>query len=1089
MNRGQLLATFIAQIGKDALVSHDIMELDELVNQANEANREDIIYTTISNEKGEVLTSQFASINYRYPRLSSLHSGLPNDIELQEIITVMKKREPIIEFSVPIAMYVKTIGKVTLGISEYGVRREIVRIIVFVIALNAAVAMVLGSVLFIISRKMILDPVAELSHAISLLASGDLTARVSVEASGEVKTLVDGFNHMLDSLEQVTVSKNYMDNIIKSINDALIVVSSDRKIILVNAAALSLLGYEEKELIGSPVEMIFDHGPGDSGMIIGQIYNKGLISNIETAYRTKDGRVVPLLFSGMTLSLKKGSTGMVFVAKDIADRIRTETSLRESEERFRLLVEDVKDYAIIMLDPAGNVMSWNLGAKRIKGYRDEEIIGRHFSRFYPEEDVQQGKPQRELERAAADGRFEDEGWRIRKDGSRFWANVAISALRDKTGQLRGFSKITRDITERKRADEALRKSEEHFRALIENGSDIISELDEHGTILYESPSVERVLGHRPSDMHGKKAFEFIHPDDIAVVANAISQGMSEPGATYSVEYRFRHQDGTWRTMESVGKFFISSSGAMGAIVNSRDITERKRAEAALRESEAFIQDILATVDEAFVVIDRDYRILTANKAYCTQAGKSLATIIGQHCYEISHHATRPCHELEQGCACNRTFETGESTVSVHTHTDETGKLTHKDVKTFAIKGKSGEITTIIEVINDITEKTALENQLRHAQKLEGIGTLAGGIAHDFNNILSAIIGYGHVTLMKMPKDDPLRMNIEHIMESADRAAALTQSLLAFSRKQITNRKPVELNSVLRKVEKFLVRVIGEDVAVRLALAEGALTIFADAGQLEQVFMNLATNARDAMPHGGSFTIETSIKELDGGFVSAHGYGKLGTYAMISATDTGVGMTEETRRKIFEPFFTTKEVGKGTGLGLAMVYGIIKQHEGFINVYSETGKGTTFKIYLPLIKTEAMEKQPIITAEYSKGGTETILLAEDDPAVRKLTLLVLEQMGYTVIIANDGEEAITKFMENKDRIQLLLFDIIMPKMNGRAAYEEIKKTKPDIPVLFASGYSPDMLSEKALIEKGAAIVYKPSSPLELSKKVRDVLDRK
>ena len=342
--------------------------------------------------------------------------------------------------------------------------------------------------------------------------------------------------------------------------------------------------------------------------------------------------------------------------------------------------------------------------------------------------------------------------------------------------------------------------------------------------------------------------------------------------------------------------------------------------------------------------------------------------------------------------------------------------------------------------------------------------------------------------MKMPKNDPLRMNIEHILASADRAASLTRSLLTFSRKQILDRKPVDLNRILKKVEKFLIRVIGEDIAVHLTLAESALIILADAGQLEQVFMNLATNARDAMPNGGSFMIETTSMKMVSGFVATHGYGKPGTYAVISVTDTGVGMKEETRKKIFEPFFTTKEVGKGTGLGLAMVYGILKQNEGFINVYSEPGKGTTFQIYFRLIKTAAVEGQKAVEALYPKGGTETILLAEDDVNLRELSVVVLEQMGYTVITASDGQDAVAKFMENKDRIQLLLFDMMMPKMNGRAAYEEIRKVMPTVPVLFASGYSPDMLREKDLIETGSAMIMKPMSPQALLKKVREMLDR-
>ena len=531
---------------------------------------------------------------------------------------------------------------------------------------------------------------------------------------------------------------------------------------------------------------------------------------------------------------------------------------------------------------------------------------------------------------------------------------------------------------------------------------------------------------------------------------------------------------------------LDDEGELLSII--RDITERKKAEAALMSSEKFIEDILTSIDEAFVVVDRDYRILSANRAYCEQAGKSLGHIIGEHCYEISHHTTQPCHEPGHVCACKSTFETGEPGLVFHTHTDDKGKQRLVEVKTFAMKSASGEVQSVIEVINDITEKRALESQLRHAQIMEGIGTLAGGIAHDFNNILSAIIGYGHITLMKMQKNDPLRMNIEHILESADRAASLTQSLLTFSRKQIIDRKPVDLNKILKKVEKFLIRVIGEDIAIHLTLTESALIILADAGQLEQMFMNLATNARDAMPHGGSFMIETASMKMVSGFVATHGYGKPGTYAVISVTDTGVGMKEETREKIFEPFFTTKEVGKGTGLGLAMVYGILKQNEGFINVYSEPGKGTTFQIYFRLIKTAAVEGQKAIEALYPKGGTETILLAEDDVNLRELSVVVLEQMGYTVITASDGQDAVAKFMENKDRIQLLLFDMMMPKMNGRAAYEEIRKVMPKVPVLFASGYSPDMLREKDLIETGSAMIIKPMSPQALLKKVREMLDR-
>ncbi|NVN99140.1 MAG: response regulator [Geobacteraceae bacterium] len=386
------------------------------------------------------------------------------------------------------------------------------------------------------------------------------------------------------------------------------------------------------------------------------------------------------------------------------------------------------------------------------------------------------------------------------------------------------------------------------------------------------------------------------------------------------------------------------------------------------------------------------------------------------------------------------------------------------------------------------ERKKLEDQLLHSQKLEAVGTLAGGIAHDFNNILTAIVGYGQLTLMKIPHDDPVRRNVEHMLESAERAATLTQSLLAFSRKQISERKPVELNTIIRKVEKFLLRVIGEDVAIHLTLAEQEFPILADAGQLEQVFMNLATNARDAMPHGGSFMIKTSCVELDGNFITADGYGKPGSYVTISVADTGTGMNEETKEKIFEPFFTTKEVGKGSGLGLAMAYGIINQHEGFINVYSEPGKGTTLHIYLPLINSSTIDGEKKAEEPYPQGGTETILLAEDDPHLQPLSVLILEQMGYKVITASNGEEAVAKFMENRDKIQLLLLDIMMPKKSGREAADEIRMVDPTVPVIFISGYSSELLREKGLIEEDAAMINKPMTPNVLLKKVREILDK-
>lgn len=386
------------------------------------------------------------------------------------------------------------------------------------------------------------------------------------------------------------------------------------------------------------------------------------------------------------------------------------------------------------------------------------------------------------------------------------------------------------------------------------------------------------------------------------------------------------------------------------------------------------------------------------------------------------------------------------------------------------------------------EKQHVEAQLRQSQKMEAVGQLAGGIAHDFNNILTAIISYGNVLQMKMPAEDPLRRNVERILSASERASALTQGLLAFSRKQPVSLQPVNLNSTVKNVEKLLTKLTTEDIEFRTQFTVKEPVIMGDIGQIEQILMNLVTNARDAMPGGGLLTIETAVVELDQAFVDTHGNAareNTGEYALLSVADAGVGMEPETISRIFEPFFTTKDQGKGTGLGLSIVYGIIKQHKGIIDVFSRPGTGTAFRVYFPLIRSavEGKEKEPTVF-QPSRGGSETILLAEDDEDVRDVTTSIFEDFGYTVIAASDGEEAINAFNRNRDRINI----VIMPLRNGREVYKEISGEKPGIKVLFTSGYTADIITKKGLIDDGMPFISKPVSPTMLLKKVREVLDK-
>jgi nitrogen-specific signal transduction histidine kinase/ActR/RegA family two-component response regulator len=394
----------------------------------------------------------------------------------------------------------------------------------------------------------------------------------------------------------------------------------------------------------------------------------------------------------------------------------------------------------------------------------------------------------------------------------------------------------------------------------------------------------------------------------------------------------------------------------------------------------------------------------------------------------------------------------------------------------------------IVLANDVTERLKLEDQLRQAQKMEAVGLLAGGVAHDFNNVLTAIIGYGNLLLMKLAGNDPLRTYAENILATSQRAAQLTQSLLAFSRKQVINPVAIDLNSIMRRVEKLLKRLIPEDIDLGTDFTGENTTILADSVQIEQVLMNLVTNARDAMPSGGTLTISSMITSPDDAVIAARGLGAGGPFVKLTVADTGAGMDERTRERIFEPFFTTKEMGKGTGLGLATVYGIVKQHKGFIDVESSPGRGTSFHLYFPLIRQDAAQTASR-SSDTLKGGTETILVAEDDEMLRGLCRSILKEFGYNVIEARDGVDAVEVFRQNRDRIDMLLLDVIMPRKNGKAAYDEIRTIKADVKVLFISGYSADMISKEGILERGLHFISKPLSPTDLLQKVREVLDRK
>ncbi len=516
----------------------------------------------------------------------------------------------------------------------------------------------------------------------------------------------------------------------------------------------------------------------------------------------------------------------------------------------------------------------------------------------------------------------------------------------------------------------------------------------------------------------------------------------------------------------------------------RDAIQGYQAELLLRQKSLIkLSTAVEQSPVSIVITDADGDIEFVNPKFTQITGYPFEEVLGKNPRIMKSGETPP----EEYKRLWETITAGNAWHGVFHNKKRSGELFWEAAAISPIQNDEGIITHYLAIKEDITERKRLEEQLRQAQKMEAVGQLAGGIAHDFNNILTAIIGYGNIALMKIPEVDPVRTYLGQMLVAAERAAALTKSLLAFSRKQIINPRPVSVNVIIERVEKLLHRSIGEDIELKTSLTEKETTVLADSGQIEQILINLAMNARDAMPNGGNLIIETGRAEIDDHYIKSHGYGKRGTYVLISVTDSGEGMDKKTRERIFEPFFTTKEVGKGTGLGLSIVYGSIKQHNGFINVYSEPGRGTSFTIYLPLLKAEARPAAAGEPAPPPKGGTETVLLAEDDTALRHLARGVLEEFGYTVIEAVDGQDAVEKFNTHKDRIQLLILDVIMPKKNGRETFEETKRIKPGIKALFTSGYPAEIIQKKGILEAGINFIIKPHPPQDLLRKIREVLD--
>ena len=754
---------------------------------------------------------------------------------------------------------------------------------------------------------------------------------------------------------------------------------------------------------------------------------------------------------------------------------RQNEALRESEAKFRASFDQSPiGAAIVSLDYRFQRVNDELC--RLTGYSAAELTCRTFLDITHPEDVAESIKQggrlarEEIEQHQADKRY------IRKDGEVVWVRLSVRLVKDAQGAPRYSLATMEDITERRRAEEALKESENQYRLLVKQIPAVVFKGYQDWRIDFFDDKVEALTGYRKAEFDSRrlKWGDLILPEDRDKARKIFLQAL-KGDKSYVREYRIRKKDGEIRWIQAWGQICCDQAGKIDYVSGVLfDITARKEAETIIQKERQRFFSLLEMLPASVCLVAPDFTLPFANRQFREIFGDPE----GRTCYELAYGRQRPCDE----CNVREILETQKPVEWERTSPE--GRTYQIYNYPFAdIDGSP----MVLKLGMDITERKALEAQLLQAQKMEAIGRLAGGVAHDFNNLLMAIMGYGELIRSSLIKDDPLYKYSEDILKATERAASLTQQLLAFSRRQVMQPQVLNLNRVVADLEKMLRRLIGEHIDLDIVAGPDLGAVKADPGQIEQIIMNLAVNARDAMPTGGRLTLETANIDFAASHKCRFGNIPPGRYVRLAVSDTGSGMDAETLDHIFEPFFTTKEVGKGTGLGLPMVYGIVKQNGGCIDVESRPGQGTTFKIYLPRLEAAVEAPGARTTAAAKLEGSETILVVEDEEALRTLLCRFFRLYGYNVLEARHGGEALLLCERHQGPIHLMVTDVVMPQMSGKELADRLAPLHPEMTVFFMSGYTDSDLTSYGAPEPSQHFIPKPFRPMDLVKKVRDILD--
>ncbi|MEW6140961.1 MAG: PAS domain S-box protein [Thermodesulfobacteriota bacterium] len=769
--------------------------------------------------------------------------------------------------------------------------------------------------------------------------------------------------------------------------------------------------------------------------------------------------------------------------REIQIRRLTEVALRESEARYRDLFEQASDLMYIH-DIRGNYQRVNAAVEQILGYTPEEFLKLNFRDIIAPGHLPAVE---EHFRRKVDGELDKTGpyevLVLSSSGNLVWLEVTSRIIR-RDGKPVAIQGIGRDITERKRIEEDLRQSEAKYRTIFENSPLGLFHFDAEGTITACNDNFVQIIGSSREKLVGLNTMRDLK--DQAMIA-AISEALSGRIGHYEGYYSSVTADKTTPTKCDFGPLIGEDNSVIGGIGIVEDITSRKKTETALRQSEEKYRTILETIVDGYYEVDLEGRLILLNDAMEEMLGQSREELIARDCRTFLD-----MDDIDRVFqAFNTVQRTGKPNPGVSARMVRTDG-SHRDV-TISIaltRDSRGAPSGFRGIIRDITERKALEEQLRQAAKMQAIGQLAGGIAHDFNNLLTAIIGYCAILMQQALPGDPHIEKLAQIDRAAKRAADLTQQLLAYGRKQVLQAKHMDLNATIRDIGTMLRRIIGETIVIETSLDPELQIVHADPSQLEQIILNLAVNARDAMAGGGTLRIETWNAFVDETHPDHGAEIPSGDYVVLTVTDNGTGMDSKVLPRIFDPFFTTKEKGVGTGLGLSTVYGIVKQHQGHITVRSKPGVGTTFRVYLPAADAEQADRHHATIEEQPEPtGSETVLVVEDEEVVRDLTCESLSLLGYRPLPCADPAEALATAEDYEGTIHVLLTDVVLPQMDGRSLYNELVKLHPNVQVLYMSGYTEDFIVHRGILDPEVRFLQKPFTVTQLAKSIAQALGKK